>query len=222
MKFKEVAPDINRILESTAKQIKEEWAPNASSLDCFDPAGKGGSDIPGKLDRFLAIQNSCKQMQEIARTIAPGSNSEPLKCLTTDEKLDEAIHVLQVRNQSCFKAGKYLDQEEKKNGPPPVGADERSEAGRVRPQPGVQINDDKEAGGAQPQSGVQINDDKVSKGSTSQLAAALLAISTLQKSLASAPTAHTPPLVLPSKHANTACGEPGSVCSHSPRQPVCG
>jgi len=236
MKFKEVAPDINRILESTAKQIKEEWAPNASSLDCFDPAGKGGSDIPGKLDRFLAIQNSCKQMQEIAQTIAPGSNSEPLKCLTTDEKLDEAIHVLQVRNQSCFKAGKYLDQEEKKNGPPPVGADERSEAGRVRPQPGVQINDDKEAGGAQPQpgvqinddkeaggaqpqSGVQINDDKVSKGSTSQLAAALLAISTLQKSLASAPTAHTPPLVLPSKHANTACGEPGSVCSHSPRLP---
>jgi len=158
--YKKAAPKIQRLFDTLAKTVKEDWgklsdlieAPSSSHLDCFDPAEGGGDNVAGKLLTVEAVQRGCQQMQETARSIAHGSTFAPtdndvpvqcvkndigggdcaeLNCYTEDVNLSHALRAMRARNNQCRLVHAYLDQEEQRNGIPPPPGMERTTAGRV-------------------------------------------------------------------------------------------
>lgn len=132
--YTEAAPRIQRLLDLTADNLKE-WAPKAKDLLCT-------TDPTTRVEKFLAMQRKCREMQETAYKLLPnspfpsrvpngkggfddvncqkgkGGVCEVLNCYTSnDPDVTKAVDLMQFRSKTCRKAIQYLEKEEAKNGP---------------------------------------------------------------------------------------------------------
>lgn len=159
--YKQAAPRIQNLLDSTASNVKE-WGPKANDIDCTQ-------DIMGRVSKVRMFRRECKKYQGLAQHLAPKtpfeSNvpddkggfipvkckmggqgmCEELNCYSDDADLIKGITHLNERARVCRNAITHLIKEEEKNGP--IGEEAEISAhsgGRLEvalPPPGVEYQE---------------------------------------------------------------------------------
>lgn len=143
--YKKAAPQIQRLMDITAKSIKD-IGPNASSIQCQ-------WDIEGRVNKFDSFRRTCQQMQTIVNKLAPrtpfqsaaadgaGGYAETqcqmggqglcanLNCYSDDVDVNKGLEQLMQRARICFKALKLLKEEEEVNGPIGIAGQETAKDG---------------------------------------------------------------------------------------------
>eukprot|EP00929_Paragymnodinium_shiwhaense_P083001 TRINITY_DN44036_c0_g1_i1.p1 TRINITY_DN44036_c0_g1~~TRINITY_DN44036_c0_g1_i1.p1 ORF type:complete len:529 (-),score=100.86 TRINITY_DN44036_c0_g1_i1:59-1645(-) len=69
--YRASAPRVQHMLDSMVTQLRDEWSQPGKASTCLGKGGgaAAGDDLNGKLDKFLAVQRSCREMSDIASTL---------------------------------------------------------------------------------------------------------------------------------------------------------
>mmetsp|Transcript_115948 Transcript_115948/g.205271 ORF Transcript_115948/g.205271 Transcript_115948/m.205271 type:complete len:512 (-) Transcript_115948:116-1651(-) len=158
-RYRKAAPQIQRLMDITAKSIKD-IGPRASDIQCQ-------WDVEGRVNKFATFRRSCQQMQSIITKLAPKTPFESavddgkggfaetecqmggqgmcenLNCYSDDVDVNKGLDQLLQRARICFKALKLLKEEEEVNGPIPLEGEETAkDGGRLEvpvPPPGEEL-----------------------------------------------------------------------------------
>lgn len=66
--WKEAAPKVQNVMDSMVTKMKTQWSQPGQVDQCWSYENKG-DDVSGKLERFLAVQRSCREMNDVASSI---------------------------------------------------------------------------------------------------------------------------------------------------------
>merc|ERR1719229_814338 len=76
-RYKEVAPRIQLVMDRLDEKLHGDWLHKATSYPCWKRhSGDAREDVTGKIDKALSARRGCLHMQEMARTLAPGTMFE--------------------------------------------------------------------------------------------------------------------------------------------------